>query len=72
MMKEPLDWQAPAIVEIYDEVSLWSAPFGKVLLDNIPMNASWTVVDLGFGTGFPLIELAQQSENQVTFRTLGS
>lgn len=66
MMKEPLDWQAPAIVEIYDEVSLWSAPFGKVLLDNIPMNASWTVVDLGFGTGFPLIELAQRFGAQST------
>lgn len=60
MIKAPLDWQTSEIVEIYDEVPLWSAPFGKILLENIPMQANWTIVDLGFGTGFPLIELAQR------------
>jgi len=59
-MKQSLDWQTKEMVEIYDEVPLWSAPFGKILLDNIPMQANWTIVDLGFGTGFPLIELAQR------------
>lgn len=60
MIKRALDWQTSEIVEIYDEAPLWSAPFGKVLLDNIPMKTNWTIVDLGFGTGFPLIELAQR------------
>jgi len=44
-MKEILDWQSKEIVDIYDEVNLWSAPFGKLL---------------GFGTGFPLVELSQR------------
>lgn len=60
MIKKTLDWQSKEMVEIYDEAPLWSAPLGNILLDNIPMQANWTVVDLGFGTGFPLIELAQR------------
>lgn len=60
MIKKTLDWQNKDIVEIYDEVPLWSAPFGNMLLTHIPMQANWTIVDLGFGTGFPLIELAQR------------
>lgn len=59
-MKGKLDWQNPAVVNVFDEVTLWSAPFGRLLLENIPMHAKWTVVDLGFGTGFPLIELSQR------------
>lgn len=63
-MKKTLDWRSETIVNIYDEVSLWSAPFGKTLLENIPMHSIKTVLDLGFGTGFPLIELAQRFSNK--------
>ena len=59
-MKEILDWKTKEVVNIWDEVSLWSAPFGRLLLENIPMKSKAQVVDLGFGTGFPLIELAQR------------
>lgn len=59
-MKELLDWQSKDIVSIYDEVSLWAAPFAISLLEHIPMLSSGNVLDLGFGTGFPLIELAQR------------
>lgn len=59
-MKEILDWQTREVVDIYDEVNLWSAPFGRLLLENIPMKARATVADIGFGTGFPLIELGQR------------
>ncbi|MGB0431636.1 MAG: class I SAM-dependent methyltransferase [Bacteroidia bacterium] len=58
-MMKSLDWQSEEIVNIYDDVSLWSAPFGKMLLENIPMRNIKKVLDLGFGTGFPIIELAQ-------------
>lgn len=64
MTKKILDWQNKEIVEIYDELPLWSAPFGNILLENIPLQKNWTVVDLGFGTGFPLIELAQRFGDQ--------
>lgn len=59
-MKNILDWHDKKIVSVLDEVSLWSAPFGKLLLENIPMKQQAKVLDLGFGTGFPLIELSQR------------
>lgn len=58
-MKDLLDWRTKDVVNIFDEITLWSAPFGKILLENIPMKKNAHVVDIGFGTGFPLIELSQ-------------
>lgn len=60
MIKNNLDWKLKNVVSIYDEAPLWSAPFGRLLLENIPMRNKKVIVDLGFGTGFPLIELAQR------------
>lgn len=59
-MKGVLDFQKEQIVNIFDEVSLWAAPFGRLLLENIPMKRNSKILDLGFGTGFPMIELAQR------------
>ena len=59
-MKPIIDWQDPKIVNIFDELSLWSSFFGRLLLENIPMREGMCVLDLGFGTGFPLVELAQR------------
>ncbi len=59
-MKKLLDWKRKEIVDIFDEATLWSAPFGRLLLENIPMKSGATIVDIGFGTGFPLIELSQR------------
>ena len=58
-MKKILDWENKEVVNIFDEVTLWSAPFGRLLLENMPMVVGATIVDIGFGTGFPLIELSQ-------------
>jgi len=44
----------------YDELPLWSSPFGVVLLNNIPLKKNSIIVDIGCGTGFPLLELAQR------------
>ena len=59
-MKNLLDWRTKEVVNIFDEVTLWSAPFGEMLLKHIPMKEGASVVDIGFGTGFPLIELSQR------------
>lgn len=59
-MKKLLNWQSKEVVNIFDEVTLWSAPFGRLLLENIPMRPKSKIVDIGFGTGFPLIELSQR------------
>ena len=66
-MKKILDWKSEEVVNIYDEVTLWSAPFGRLLLEQMPMQKGASVLDIGFGTGFPLIELSQRfgSESQI-------
>jgi len=48
------------LISLYDELPLWSAPFGCKLLEAIPMKKNIKVLDIGFGTGFPLIELAKR------------
>jgi arsenite methyltransferase len=36
--------------ELYDELPLWSAPFGLLLLERVPMRPGLTVLDVGAGT----------------------
>lgn len=48
------------LISSIDELPLWSAPFGLRLLDAITMKRNCTILDVGCGTGFPLIELAQR------------
>ena len=38
----------------------WSAPFGLKLLDAIKLLPNITALDIGFGLGFPLLEIAQR------------
>jgi ubiquinone/menaquinone biosynthesis C-methylase UbiE len=45
-------------VNFSDECSIWSAPFGLKLLDFIDYKQNISVLDIGFGTGFPLTEIA--------------
>jgi len=50
-------------VSIIDELPLWSAPFGLKLLDTIKLRPNITALDIGFGLGFPLLEVAQRLGN---------
>ncbi|MGE5430983.1 MAG: class I SAM-dependent methyltransferase, partial [Syntrophomonadaceae bacterium] len=54
------DFNSPDSVSIIDELPLWSAPFGLKLLDAIKIKPNMTVLDIGFGLGFPIIEIAQR------------
>jgi len=47
-------------VSCLDELSFWSAPFGIKLLDSISLKDVSNVLDIGCGTGFPLLELAMR------------
>lgn len=51
---------SPAQVSAFDEAPLWSAAFGLLLFDHLPLANVKRAVDLGCGTGFPLIELASR------------
>src|SRR4030066_2562770 len=48
------------LADVYDEVSVWSAPFGQKLLDIVEYKPNISAIDIGFGTGFPLTELAMR------------
>jgi ubiquinone/menaquinone biosynthesis C-methylase UbiE len=54
------DFSDPALVEAYDELPLWSAMFGLLLLEEVPLAGVKRALDVGCGTGFPLIELAER------------
>lgn len=54
------DINSDKLVEVFDELPIWSAPFGLKLLDNIKLSKKISVLDIGFGTGFPLTELAMR------------
>jgi ubiquinone/menaquinone biosynthesis C-methylase UbiE len=47
-------------VSAYDELPLWSAMFGLFLLDHLELRPNLQVLDVGCGSGFPLLELAQR------------
>ncbi len=46
---------------IYDELPLWSAPFGLMLLDTIRLKKGINILDIGSGAGFPLLEIAERA-----------
>jgi arsenite methyltransferase len=58
------DLTRPAAAELYEQavVPLWSAPFGRMLLSvfqTYPRQPGWQVIDVGCGTGYPTLDVAQ-------------
>ena len=52
------DFDFVKMIEVFDESPIWSAPFGLKLLDYIDYKKNISAIDIGFGTGFPLTEIA--------------
>jgi arsenite methyltransferase len=66
-VRDPLDFLAfeadfsrPETLAAYDELPLWSAMFGLLLLEEVPLDGVRAALDVGCGTGFPLIEIAER------------
>lgn len=45
----------------YDELPLWSAPFGLAILDTIQLKHGMNILDIGSGSGFPMLEIAERA-----------
>ncbi len=62
-MTDYLDYvfnDSPEFVSTFDELPLWSASFGLLLLKHLELRQGITLLDIGSGAGFPLLELAQR------------
>lgn len=57
---DAIDFDAVGFGDLYDELPLWSAPFGLRILDRVPVKSGLTILDIGAGTGFLTIELAER------------
>jgi arsenite methyltransferase len=66
-MKEYLNRQVDLtdinVVQAVDDFNLWAAPFGLKLLDTVTYKKNINALDIGFGMGFPIIELAMRLGN---------
>lgn len=62
-LKTKYDLNNKETVSVIDELPLWSAPFGLKLLDKIKYSKNITALDIGFGLGFPLTEVAMRLGN---------
>jgi ubiquinone/menaquinone biosynthesis C-methylase UbiE len=56
----PFDFASARDVALYDELPLWSSLAGQLLLESITLAGVTRALDLGCGTGFPLVELAER------------
>ncbi len=48
---------------LFNDLPLWSAPFGLKLLDQIRFKSNAKILDIGCGLGFPAIEIAMRFGN---------
>jgi arsenite methyltransferase len=59
-LKTDWNYNLERLVEVFDELPFWAAPFGLKLLDNIRYKKGIKALDIGFGAGFPLTEIAMR------------
>ena len=59
-LKTELNFNDPDYLSALDDMSFWSAPFGIKLLNLVQYKKNIRALDIGFGSGFPLIELAMR------------
>ncbi len=59
-LKTDWDYNSERLVEVFDELPLWAAPFGLKLLEGIRYKKGIQALDIGFGAGFPLTEIAMR------------
>jgi ubiquinone/menaquinone biosynthesis C-methylase UbiE len=58
-LRRSTDYHDVEVASALDELSFWSSRFGQLLFKHLKLRRGIQILDLGFGTGFPLFELAQ-------------
>lgn len=61
-----VDFNNDLFVSVYDNCPLWSSQFGFTILDKIDFKENAVVLDVGTGTGFPALEIAERMGNEST------
>lgn len=56
----PFDSASAALAAAYDDAPLWSHDAARLLFDVVPMRGVRAALDLGCGTGWPALELAER------------
>ena len=59
-LKTELNFNDPNLLSALDDISFWAAPFGIKLLNLVKYRKNIHALDIGFGSGFPLVELAMR------------
>jgi ubiquinone/menaquinone biosynthesis C-methylase UbiE len=54
----PFDGDDDETAAAFDDLPVWAAPFGAELLRLVELGRGTAALDVGFGCGFPLLELA--------------
>jgi ubiquinone/menaquinone biosynthesis C-methylase UbiE len=62
-LKSKYNLDNPELVSVIDDLPLWSAPFGLKLLETVKLKQNINALDIGSGSGFPIIELSQRLGN---------
>jgi ubiquinone/menaquinone biosynthesis C-methylase UbiE len=57
-LAHPIGLDTPDFASAFDELSFWASRFGAMLFEHIELQRGIHILDVGCGTGFPLIELA--------------
>jgi arsenite methyltransferase len=57
---QPVEFGSGDTADLYDELPVWSAPFGLLALDRIPLGRHLAILDVGCGTGYLAIEPAER------------
>jgi arsenite methyltransferase len=57
-LKDPVDFARSETAAMFEQLAPWMLRFGNLLLDHVPIRRGQSVLDLGCGTGFPVLELA--------------
>jgi len=59
-LNQQFDFSDSSLVSSLDELPIWSSYFGSLILDRIKFSHNANILDVGCGTGYPLLEIAQR------------